>query len=217
MTPHYVLALSGASGIAYGLRLFHVLRSEGVQLTVAVTTGGARVAEIEEGVRLDPEALDLERLAEAARREGEEPASLDGVRAARLSDIAAAVCSGTHPVDGMFVAPCSMGTLARIVHGTSANVVERSADVMLKERRPLVLLPRESPLSRIHLANLLAAHDAGATIVPCSPGFYHGPECIDDLVDQVVTKALDVAGLPAELIRRWKTPSVPTRRDEVGG
>lgn len=206
MTPHYVLAISGASGVCYGLRLFHVLRREGVRLTVALTNGGARVSEIEEGLVLDPEDIDIERLARAARRPGEEAVDLSGVRAARLSDIAAGVCSGTHPVDGMLVAPCSMGTLARIVHGTSANVVERAADVMLKERRPLVLLPREAPLSRIHLTNLLAAHEAGATIVPCSPGFYHRPTGIPDLVDQVVTKALDVAGLPAELIRRWKTP-----------
>jgi 4-hydroxy-3-polyprenylbenzoate decarboxylase len=193
---HVVAALTGASGVRYGLRALGALRGAGLRLTVAVSRGGARVLEIEEGVRVDPE----------------DPASVaalvpDGpgeVRGVALSDIAAGVCSGTHPVDGMIVVPCSMGTLARIAHGISSNVIERAADVMLKEGRPLVLVPRESPLSRIHLDNMLRAHDAGAAIVPASPGFYHGPESVADLVDQVVQKALDRLGVPAELVRRWK-------------
>ena len=106
----------------------------------------------------------------------------------------------------MIVVPCSMGTLARIAAGVSSNVIERSADVMLKEGRPLVVVPREAPLSRIHLENMLRLHDAGAAIVPASPGFYHRPETIADLVDQVVTKVLDRARIPSDLMRRWKTP-----------
>jgi 4-hydroxy-3-polyprenylbenzoate decarboxylase len=199
---HLVVALSGASGVRYGLRLLRVVREQGVRVTLVVSVGAARVLEIEEGLAVDPEAPDPRVLLGL----GEVPLPLDGVRAVALSDIAAGVCSGTHPVDGMVVVPCSMGTLGRIVAGVSSNALERAADVMLKEGRPLVLVPRETPLSRIHLENLLRAHDAGAAIVPASPGFYHRPDSIDDLVDQVVTKALDRLGIPSDLIRRWKTP-----------
>jgi 4-hydroxy-3-polyprenylbenzoate decarboxylase len=193
---HLVVAVTGASGVRYGLRVLQVLRGAGVRLTVAVSRGGARVLEIEEGRRVDPE--DPESVAALA------PDGPGEVRGVALCDVAAGICSGTHPVDGMLVVPCSMGTLARIAAGISSNAIERAADVMLKEGRPLVLVPREAPLSRIHLENMLRVHDAGAAIVPASPGFYHRPETIDDLVDQVVTKVLDRAGLPTDLIRRWK-------------
>jgi len=201
-STHLVVALSGASGVRYGLRLLRVVHAAGVRTTVIVSTGAARVAEIEEGVRLDPEAPDarvLLGLPEAAS----DPERIRGVA---LSDIAASVCSGTHPVDAMVVVPCSMGTLARIAAGTSMNALERAADVILKEGRPLVLVPRETPLSRIHLENMLRVHDAGAAIVPAMPGFYTQPKSIDDLVDQVVTKVLDRLGLASELIPRWKAP-----------
>ena len=199
---HIVVALSGASGIRYGVRLVRVLHEMDVQVTLAVSAGAARVAEIEEGLALDPEAPDVRAL---LGLDADEPLPV-GVRAVALSDIAAGVCSGTHPVDGMIVVPCSMGTLARIAAGTSSNVIERAADVMLKEGRPLVLVPRETPLSRIHLENMLRVHDAGGAIVPAAPGFYHRPQSIDDLVDQVVLKALDRLGVESDLIRRWKAP-----------
>lgn len=198
---HFVVAITGASGVRYGLRLVEVLRAGGHRLTLAVSRGGQRVLEIEEGVRVDPEdAASVASLAGGAGAAGS-----GDVRGLVLSDIAAGICSGTHPVDAMFVVPCSMGTLARIAQGVSTNVIERAADVMLKEARPLILVPREAPLSRIHLENMLRVHDAGAAIVPASPGFYHQPKTIDDLVDQVVTKVLDRARLPSDLIRRWKT------------
>lgn len=200
---HLVVALSGASGIRYGVRLLRVAHEAGLRLTVIVSSGAARVAEIEEGLRLDPESPD----ARALLGLPDDASIPDSIRTVALSDIAAAVCSGTHPVDGMVVVPCSMGTLARIAAGTSSNALERSADVMLKEGRPLVVVPRETPLSRIHLDNMLRLHDAGAAIVPAMPGFYTRPETIDDLVDQVVTKILDRLRVPNELIRRWKTPA----------
>jgi len=198
---HLVVALSGASGVRYGLRLLRVVHAAGVKTSVIVSVGAARVAEIEEGVRLDPEAPDPRALL-GLPLDGPVP---DGIRGVALSDIAAAVCSGTHPVDAMVVVPCSMGTLARIAGGMSMNALERTADVMLKEGRPLVLVPRETPLSRIHLQNMLSVHDAGGAIVPAMPGFYAQPKTIDDLVDQVVTKVLDRLGLPSDLIPRWKT------------
>jgi 4-hydroxy-3-polyprenylbenzoate decarboxylase len=198
---HWIVAVTGASGTRYGLRLIEVLRAGGARLSLAVSRGGARVLEIEDGVRVDPEQP-----SSVALLAGPSTSPADPVRGLALSDIAAGVCSGTHPVDGMFVVPCSMGTLARIAAGVSSNVIERAADVMLKEGRPLVVVPREAPLSRIHLENMLRLHDAGAAIVPASPGFYAQPRTIDDLVDQVVTKALDCARVPNDLIRRWKTP-----------
>ncbi len=197
---HLIVAISGASGIRYGVRLLRVVHAAGIRVTLAVSSGAVRVAGIEEGLQLDCEDPDPRVLLGLAP----DAAVPEGIRAVALSDIAAGVCSGTHPVDGMVVVPCSMGTLARIVAGTSTNVIERAADVMLKEGRPLVLVPREAPLSRIHLENQLRAHDAGAAIVPASPGFYHHPKTIDDLVDQVVTKVLDRVGVPSDLIRRWK-------------
>ena len=198
---HVVVAVTGASGVRYGLRVLEVLHGAGIDVSVAVSVGGARVLAIEEGVRVDPSAPKISALFKV-RRGRRAPA----VRALALDDIAAPVCSGTHAVDGMIVVPCSMGTLSRIAHGNSGNVIERAADVMLKEGRPLVLVPREAPLSRIHIDNMLRAHDAGAAIVPASPGFYHHPKKIGDLVDQVVTKALDRLGVRLELIPRWKTP-----------
>lgn len=197
---HLVVAISGASGVRYGLRAARVLAAGGCRLSLIVSRGGARVLEIEEGLRVDPEHPDPSVLL------GRD-ADPDRVRGLALSDIAAGVCSGTHPVDGMLVVPCSMGTLGRIAAGLSGNVLERAADVMLKERRPLVLVPREAPLSRIHLENMLRVHDAGARIVPASPGFYTHPQSIDDLVDQLVTKVLDQVGVDAGLIRRWKAPA----------
>jgi 4-hydroxy-3-polyprenylbenzoate decarboxylase len=198
---HLVVAVTGASGVRYGLRVLDALHAAGIDVTIAVSKGGARVLEIEEGVRVDPAAPDASKLMKVRKGRG-----APAVRTLALDDIAAAVCSGTHAVDGMIVVPCSMGTLSRIAHGNSGNVIERAADVMLKEGRPLVLVTREAPLSRIHIENMLRAHDAGAAIVPASPGFYHQPKTIDDLVDQVVTKALDRLGVRLDLIRRWKSP-----------
>lgn len=198
---HVVVAITGASGVRYGLRVLEVLHAAGIDVSVAVSVGGARVLEIEEGVRVDPSAPKAAALMKVRRGR-----SASEVRTLAIDDIAAPVCSGTHAVDAMIVVPCSMGTLSRIAHGNSGNVIERAADVMLKEGRPLVLVPREAPLSRVHIDNMLRAHDAGAAIVPASPGFYHQPKSVDDLVDQVVTKALDRLGVRLELIRRWKTP-----------
>lgn len=198
---HLLVAITGASGIRYGLRLLAAVHGAGIEVSVAVSRSGARVMAIEEGLRVDPDAPDVSVLVPGRRKRG-----APALRALAIDDIAAPVCSGTHALDAMVVVPCSMGTLSRIAHGNSGNVIERAADVMLKEGRPLVLVPREAPLSRIHLENLLRAHDAGAAIVPASPGFYHQPKSVDDLVDQVVTKALDRLGLRLDLIRRWKTP-----------
>ena len=123
----------------------------------------------------------------------------DGERGARPA-------SGSARSDGMVVCPCSMGTVAAIAHGTSRSLIERAADVALKERRRLILVPRETPLSLVHLRNLVLATEAGAIVLPAAPGFYHRPTQVSELVDFVVQRVLDHLGLEIELVKRWGGP-----------
>lgn len=120
------------------------------------------------------------------------------------NDLAASAASGSSLVKAMIVCPCSMGTLARIAAGVSGNLIERAADCMLKERRPLVLVPRETPLSTIHLQNMLRLSKAGAVILPAMPAFYHKPSSVEEMVDFVAGKVLDVLGVENNLFKRWK-------------
>jgi flavin prenyltransferase len=190
----FVVGICGASGSRYGLRLLRALVAAKQEVALVVSQGGARVLEIEEGLKVDPAKPDADLLA---------PGHKGRVKAYSLFDVAAPFSSGTHPVAGMVVCPCSMGTLSRIATGNSANLLERAADVMLKERRKLVLVPRETPLSLVHLRNMVAVTEAGAVVLPAAPGFYHSPKSIDDLVDHVVQKVLDQLGVKADVIRRW--------------
>jgi 4-hydroxy-3-polyprenylbenzoate decarboxylase len=186
--------MSGASGARYGIHLLRALVACGEHVELVVGKGASKVLAIEEGLTVDPRAPDAEVLV---------PGCGSLVRSWSIDDTAASFSSGTAPVSGMFVAPCSMGTLARIATGVSSNLLERAADVMLKERRKLVLVARETPLSLIHLRNMVAVTEAGAVVLPASPGFYHAPETIDDLVRHVVMKALDQAGIHTDLVKRW--------------
>ena len=129
--------------------------------------------------------------------------SADGLRVAYPEQLFDAIASGSYRTDAMVVAPCSMGFLASVAHGMADDLPERAADVMLKERRPLVLVPREAPLSLVHLRNLTSAAEAGAIIVPAMPAFYAKPESIDDLVNFVVGKVLDVLEVEHHLFKRW--------------
>jgi 4-hydroxy-3-polyprenylbenzoate decarboxylase len=137
------------------------------------------------------------------------PALLSGTPARKIEllpdrDIGASIASGSHPVDGMVVIPCSAGTLASIANGTSEDLLARAADVCLKERRPLILCLRETPLNRVHLQNMLRAQEAGAVIMPVIPAFYFAPQTIDELVEQFVCRALAALGLPQEQQYRWE-------------
>jgi 4-hydroxy-3-polyprenylbenzoate decarboxylase len=190
----WVVGICGASGARYGLRLLRAMVAARQEVALVVSAGGARVLQVEEGIEVDTERPDAEALA---------PGHGGLVTGHALRDVAAPFSSGTHPVAGMAVCPCSMGTLSRIAHGNSGNLLERAADVMLKERRRLVLVPRETPLSLVHLRSMTLATEAGAVVLPASPGFYHGPKSVDDLVDHVVQKVLDSLGVNADLIRRW--------------
>jgi len=192
------LAFTGASGMPYGLRLLECLLGAGVRVVLLYSAAAQIVAKQECDLVLPA------RPGEAERELGER----FGARAGQLSvfgrdDWMAPVASGSNPADAMAVCPCSMGTLAAIAGGLADNLIERAADVMLKERRPLVLVPRETPLSAVHLENMLKLARAGASILPPAPGFYGRPQSVADLVDFVVARALDLLGVAHALGPRW--------------
>jgi len=191
------VALTGASGSVYGLRLVEQLCLSGIEVTFSASCSGTQVCLEETGLDLsgDP-ARAAERL--YAHLEVE-----SGLEMVHPDDLFCPAASGSAAPDAMIVAPCSMGTLARIACGISGNLIERVADVMIKERRPLLLVPRETPLSAIHLENMLRLTRAGAQMVPAMPAFYHRPDSVIDMVDFVVGKVLDQLGVGHELYRRW--------------
>ena len=186
------LALTGASGAPYAVRLLSALNESATPVRLIISQTGWRLLHEEAGI-------DSEAALEVATGDWSRVVVYDD------HDRGATPASGSAASAGMVVCPCSMGTLASIAQGTTRSLIERAADVVLKERRPLILVPRETPYSSIHLENMLRVTRAGATVLPASPGFYHRPKSIDDLVDQVVTKALDRLGVRLDLIRRWKS------------
>ncbi|MGH2464563.1 MAG: UbiX family flavin prenyltransferase [Candidatus Limnocylindrales bacterium] len=182
-----IVGLTGASGVIYGIRLLEVLAAVSAVETHLIMTAAARQTIV---LETDWQIADIEALADATYRVG---------------DIAAAISSGSFPIDAMAVVPCSMGTLSAIAHSASDNLLERAADVTLKERRPLILLPRESPLHLGHLRLLVGAAEIGATICPPMPAFYNRPGTIAELVDQTVGRLLDLLGIEVgrDLAPRW--------------
>lgn len=199
------VGITGASGHAYARALIRALVQAGVAVDVSVTDAGCKVLRHEQGVDAGAQG---ERLAEAL------PAWLGPEVAAQVRTfdaraIEAPPSSGTSLTGGVIICPCSMGTLARVSVGFSSNLVERAADVALKEGRPLLLVPREAPLSVIHLENLLRLARLGAIVLPASPGFYHRPQSVDDLVNHLVGKVLDRLGVPHAWSARWKGMPAP--------
>ncbi len=192
------LALSGASGMAYGLRLLECLLTADRQVYLLVSQAAHIVAKQELGVALPARPLDLEKqLTESLHaRDGQ-------LRVFGREDWNAPVASGSNPADAMVVCPCSMGTLAAIAHGISDNLIERAADVMLKEQRKLILVPREAPFSTLHLENMLKLSKMNAVILPANPGFYHRPQSVEDIIDFVVARILDQLGIQHALMERW--------------
>ena len=192
------LALSGASGMAYGLRLLECLLAADLNVYLLVSQAAHLVAKQELGVTLPARAGDLEKQLSAALRAG------DGqLRVFGREDWNAPLASGSNPADAMVVCPCSMGTLAAIAHGLSDNLIERAADVMLKEQKKLILVPREAPFSTLHLENMLALSRMNAVILPANPGFYHRPQSVEDIVDFIVARILDQLGIQHALMARW--------------
>ena len=192
------LALSGASGMAYGLRLLECLLAADLRVYLLVSQAAHLVAKQELGVALPARAGDLEKQLSAGlnARDGQ-------LRVFGRDDWNAPVASGSNPADAMVVCPCSMGTLAAIAHGLSDNLIERAADVMLKEQKKLVLVPREAPFSTLHLENMLALSKMNAVILPANPGFYHRPQSVEAIVDFIVARILDQLGVQHELMARW--------------
>lgn len=187
-----VLALTGASGAPYGVRLLEVLARNHLPVWLIPSSHGMRLLREECGVE-SVEALQ-------AATGGD----WSSVTTFSDGDRGALPASGSRRTSGMVICPCSMGTVAAIAGGTSRSLVERAADVTLKERRKLILVPRETPLSLIHLRNLVAATEAGAVVVPAAPGFYHRPTRIEELIDFVVQRILDQLDLDIQIARRWE-------------
>jgi 4-hydroxy-3-polyprenylbenzoate decarboxylase len=188
-----VVAITGASGAPYAVRLLEQLLAADREVWLIISAHGWRLLRLEAGI----EDLDALRTAVGAA------AWTRGVTVFQDTDRGASPASGSARSAGMVICPCSMGTLAAISTGASRSLIERAADVALKEQRPLLLVPRETPYSRIHLENMLRASDAGATVLPASPGFYHGPSSVADLVDFVVARVLDHLEVEHQLGHRW--------------
>jgi flavin prenyltransferase len=193
------LALTGASGMAYGLRLLECLLKAGCRVDLLVSQTARIVAKQELDLQLPAGNAELAAFL-AARHGGGEDGHLN---VHGKEEWFAAAASGSNPADAMVVCPCTMGALAAIAHGHADNLIERAADVMLKEKRPLVLVPRETPFSLIHLRNMTLLAEAGATILPANPGFYHRPQTVEQVVDFIVARVLDHLGIAHELMPRW--------------
>jgi flavin prenyltransferase len=187
-----VFALTGASGSPYGVRLLEVLAREHVPTELIVSSHGWRLLETEAGIA-----------SEASLRDAT-GGDWSSVTLYPDTDRGARPASGSHRTAGMVICPCSMGTVSGIAVGASGSLVERAADVTLKERRKLIVVPRETPLSAIHLRNLLTLAEAGAVVIPAAPGFYHRPTRVDDLVDFIVQRILDQLGLDITVAPRWE-------------
>ena len=198
MKPTVTVALTGASGMPYGLRLIECLVRSGARVYVLYSQAAHVVAKQELDLVLPPRAADAERL--FSERYSANPGQL---RVFGREDWFAPVASGSNPPNAMVICPCTMGTLGSVAAGLSENLIERAADVMLKEGRKLIFVPRETPFSVLHLETMLKLARAGAVILPANPGFYHHPQRVEELVDFVVARILDHLGVAHELMRRW--------------
>lgn len=188
-----VVGLAGSSAPIYGIRTLQALKEVGVETHLVVSDGAKRTIPLETHWTVKK----IEALATVVYAN---------------SELAASISSGSFQTDGMIIAPCSMKTLAGVAHSFSQDLLVRAADVTLKERRKLVLVPRETPLHLGHLRNMVLATEIGAVILPPVPAFYHQPKTVEDLIDQTVGKILDQFHIEHTLFRRWRTPEAPRRR-----
>jgi flavin prenyltransferase len=187
-----IVAITGASGAAYARLLLHTLSQDNLHLHLAASQAGKLVYGLEIGTPLEDDLP-------------------PGISLYDQNDFTAPFASGSFPSEGMVIVPCSMGTLAAIASGISQNLIHRAADVCLKERRRLVVVPRETPLNAIHLQNMLRLSRAGGVILPAMPGFYHQPREVDDLVRFVVARIIEQLHLPQDLLPPWD----PGRPSEI--
>lgn len=192
----WIVGITGASGAIYGVTLCRQLLAKGFEVHLVVSDAGWRVLKEEL-------AWDAARRSDALQLAFGEAVASGQLVYYPLGDIGASIASGSFRCCGMVVIPCSMGTLSSIAHGTSSNLLTRAADVILKEGRPLLIVPRETPLSSIHLENMLKLARLGVRIIPAMPAFYIGPQSMDDLIDFMVGKVLDCMDIANNLYNRW--------------
>jgi 4-hydroxy-3-polyprenylbenzoate decarboxylase len=224
MKPNFVLAITGASGAIYGVRLLDRLLAADCEVQLVISPAGAAVIGQELQVTVDVDDFNLDQF---LRQLSHQPSPLlravfgagwtsptmmagnsgpcppDGLHYHHYRDLMAPIASGSSRTMGMVVCPCSGGTLSAIAHGASENLIHRAADVHLKERRKLILVPRETPLSLVQLDNMRRSVEAGAVVLPAMPGFYHGVQSLSDVVDFVVARVLDQLDVEHALMRRW--------------
>ncbi len=215
MNRNLILAITGASGAVYAIRLLDVLLAAGHDVHLSISPAGQAVlaAELDLTVdlnRFDPVCLPVGGSKAPAPKyraligpQSHPTQSSSTLRYHHYLDLSAPIASGSFLTGGMVVCPCSGGTLSAIAQAASTSLIHRAADVQLKERRKLILVPRETPLSAIQLDNMKRATDAGAVVLPAMPGFYHGVTCVRDLVDFVVARICDQLGVEHRLMRRW--------------
>ena len=201
-----IVGVSGASGMRYALRTIEVLSENCSEVHVVFSEAALRVLREEEGIKV--------------RALKPNQAALFGREMSNLvfhdpRDIGASIASGSKLFDGMVIVPCSMSTLGAIANGMPSNLLQRCADVTIKEGRRLVMVPRETPLSALHLENMLKLARIGVRMLPAMPGFYHQPKIIDDLVDMMVMKILDQLGLHCDLVKRWEPDQPGTASGEI--
>jgi len=204
MSKTITLALTGASGMAYSMRLLEMLLAGGHSVHLVYSQAAQLVAVQELGLTLPGKVSETRRLLLERY-----PCRAEQLQVFAREDWLAPIASGSSVADAMVVCPCTMGTLAAIAQGSSDNLIERAADVTIKEGRQLILVPREAPFSAIHLENMLKLARLGVVIMAANPGFYHLPKQVEDIVDFMVAKILDQLGVEHQLIERWGSVALP--------
>jgi flavin prenyltransferase len=194
----YTIAITGASGAPYGMRVLESLIKGGHRVYLTITGDGLHILNDETGLMLKGSEMDIQFALEKhlTAKEGQ-------LRYFDEDNMYAPIASGSAKVDGMVVVPCSMKALSSIANGFASNLIERAADVTIKEKRKLIIVPRETPLSTIHLRNLLALSETGCHIIPAMPAFYHHPKKLQDMIDFLAGRVLDALGVENDLSPRW--------------
>lgn len=187
----YIIGITGASGSIYGVRLAEEILKSKNEAYLVVTENGEKVIKYETGYSLQDVVKRLGTIA------------IGGINLCNINDMFSPIASGSFKIDGMAVIPCSMSALGRIANGISLNLLDRAADVCIKEKRKIVLVPRETPFSAIHLENMLKLSKCGVDILPAAPGFYNKPETIDDMVNFIAGKTLEHLGIENNLYKKW--------------
>ena len=194
----FTVAITGASGARYGLTLVRHLVRGGHALFLSISEDGLSIIRDETGLKISGSETDIRTALEDHLK-----AKQGQIRYFDVNTMYAPIASGSAKVDAMIIIPCSMKTLSAVANGYAANLIERAADVMIKEKRKLIIVPRETPLSVIHLRNMLTLAEAGCHMIPAMPAFYHQPKNIEDLIDFVVGRVLDSLGVENDLVPRW--------------